>query len=85
MIAALLSFIVSSVSLTRDDASKYFYTEIVNTNLLTNVGMGATYSSKDPLRYTDIAFLNEAYAERATIYDAIVQSRCEVGNKINTS
>ena len=85
MIAALLSFIVSSVSLTLDDASKYFYTEIVNTNLLTNVGMGGTYSSKDPLRYTDIAFLNEAYAERATIYDAIVQSRREVENKIDTS
>ena len=62
---------VLAVALSISKPGQYRFVAPVETNRLSGVGMGSSAPSGDaPLAYTDAAFLAEAFAERASVFDA---------------
>ena len=71
-IASALPALFAAATLSLTKPSDYCYVNITATNSLEGTGIGATAPADGedaPLRYEDIAFLAEAYAERVAIFD----------------
>lgn len=84
MIALALASIIASATLSISSPSEYFYTNPIETNMLTDVGMGKNPSADLPLSYTDKAFLLEAMTERRYfIYKPLCPLYYDTDCKIN--
>lgn len=70
MIALALASIIASATLSISSPSEYFNTNPIETNRLSNVGMGDDPPTNYPVMYNDNAFLSEAFCERLRFFSS---------------